>query len=170
MDCKGGIMAESKGFRGIEVLADAGALEKCRKQVVAGQPGFGTFAFIADEGAYMPGCEGTAPTPLTYFVSGVALCLLSHLTEIAGKRRLKLVDPRVKVTARFHEQGSALKGDKVGVCDGFDISIQIDSDEPREKILDLMRLARRACFAVDTLSREYPPRFADRLNGEPVEE
>jgi len=31
------------------------------------------FAFMSDEGKYMPGGEGTAPTPLTYFVSGMAL-------------------------------------------------------------------------------------------------
>ena len=116
----------------------------------------------------MPGGEGTAPTPLTYFVSGVALCLLSHLTEIAAKRKLELRGPRVKVTARFHEQGSALKGDKLGQCDGFDISVQIDSDGPRERILELMEDAPRACFAVDALTREHPPTFSNTLNGEPA--
>jgi len=162
-------MSGVKGFRGIEVEADATALDKCRKQVVAGQPGFGKFAFIADEGTYMPGGEGSAPTPLTYFVSGVSLCLLSHLTEIAGKRRLNISNPRVKVLARFHEQGSALKGDKTGACDGFDIDIQVDSDEPEEKILDLMKIAKRVCFASDALTRPYPPKYNHIINGKPVE-
>ena len=31
------------------------------------------FAFISDEGNYIPGGESTAPTPLTYFTSGMAL-------------------------------------------------------------------------------------------------
>ena len=161
-------MSDPKGFRGIEVLADASTADKLRKQVIAGQPGYGSFAFMADEGTYMPGGEGTAPTPLTYFVSGVALCLLSHLTEIAAKRKLELRDPRVQVTAHFHEQGSALKGTKIGECDGFEISIQIDSDEPKEKILELMEDAPRACFAVDALTREHPPSFSNMLNGETV--
>ncbi len=61
-------------FRGITVEANASSIEKWRKQVVAGQPETGrTYAFISDEGNYMPGGEGTAPTPLTYFVSGMAL-------------------------------------------------------------------------------------------------
>lgn len=64
---------EQKAFRPIQVVAEATSIEKARKQVVAGQPGFGEFAFIADEGAYMPDGEGTAPTPLTYFTAGVAL-------------------------------------------------------------------------------------------------
>ncbi len=60
--------------RSIQVEAQARSIEKWRKQVIAGQPETGRmFAFIADEGSYMPGGEGTAPTPLTYFVSGMAL-------------------------------------------------------------------------------------------------
>ncbi|MDF1500963.1 MAG: hypothetical protein P1P76_10880 [Anaerolineales bacterium] len=61
------------GNRTIEVIARARTIEKWRKQVIAGQPDAGMFAFIADEGEYLPGGEGTAPTPLTYFVAGVAL-------------------------------------------------------------------------------------------------
>lgn len=63
----------SKSVREIEVIAEASSIEKWRKQVIAGQTGSERFAFVADEGSYMPGGEGTAPTPLTYFVSGVAL-------------------------------------------------------------------------------------------------
>lgn len=61
-------------YRNIKVEAQARSIEKWRKQVIAGQPETGRmFAFIADEGNYIPGGEGTAPTPLTYFVSGMAL-------------------------------------------------------------------------------------------------
>ncbi|MAT45589.1 MAG: hypothetical protein CL609_24935 [Anaerolineaceae bacterium] len=69
-------MAKDKplGFRGIEVQAEASSLEKWKKLVMAGQPETGqVFSLVSDEGAYMPGGEGTAPTPLTYFVSGMAL-------------------------------------------------------------------------------------------------
>jgi hypothetical protein len=62
-----------KSYRDIVVLAEASSIEKWRKQVVAGQPGSGMHAFISDEGNYIPGGEGTAPTPLTYFTSGMAL-------------------------------------------------------------------------------------------------
>lgn len=66
--------AKKEGFRDIAVLAEARSIEKWRKQVLAGQPETGqVFALISDEGSYMPGGEGTAPTPLTYFVSGMAL-------------------------------------------------------------------------------------------------
>lgn len=58
----------------ITVSADASSIEKWRKLVIAGQPETGrTYALVSDEGNYMPGGEGTAPTPLTYFVSWMAL-------------------------------------------------------------------------------------------------
>lgn len=65
--------SEGRDVRHIEVLAEARSIEKARKQVIAGQPDAGMFALIADEGEYLPEGEGTAPTPLTYFVAGVAL-------------------------------------------------------------------------------------------------
>ena len=63
----------AKGVRQIEVFAEASSIENWRKQVIAGQPDAGKFAFVSDEGEYMPGGEGTAPTPLSYFVAGMAL-------------------------------------------------------------------------------------------------
>ncbi len=63
----------SGSVRHITVFAEARSIEKWRKQVIAGQPDAGKFAFISDEGGYLPGGEGTAPTPLSYFVAGMAL-------------------------------------------------------------------------------------------------
>ena len=59
--------------RRIEVFAEASSLGGWRKQVLAGQPDASRFTLVSDEGPYLPGGEGTAPTPLTYFVAGVAL-------------------------------------------------------------------------------------------------
>ncbi len=64
---------DAKHQRQIEVYAKATTIEKWKKQVIAGQLGAERFSLISDEGSYMPGGEGTAPTPLTYFVAGVAL-------------------------------------------------------------------------------------------------
>lgn len=67
-------MAEQqKLYRDIEIVAEARSIEKWRKQVIAGQADTARFALIADEGSYLPEGEGTAPTPLTYFTSGMAL-------------------------------------------------------------------------------------------------
>jgi hypothetical protein len=65
--------SQERGVRKIRVFAEANRIENWRNQVIAGQPDAGRFAFISDEGEYMPGGEGTAPTPLSYFVAGMAL-------------------------------------------------------------------------------------------------
>ncbi len=64
---------EAKHIRTIEVTAEASTIQGWKKQVIAGQRGQKQFKFLSDEGSYMPGGESSAPTPLTYFVSGVAL-------------------------------------------------------------------------------------------------
>ncbi len=63
---------ESPAGRPIEVTARARPIEKWRKLVIAGQPESGAFAFVCDEGSNFPEGESTAPTPLTYFVAGMA--------------------------------------------------------------------------------------------------
>jgi hypothetical protein len=68
-----GERSAGKGAHRIEVFAEASPLEGWRLQAIAGQPDAGRFTLVSDEGAYLPGGEGTAPTPLTYFVAGVAL-------------------------------------------------------------------------------------------------
>jgi len=160
---------QSKGKRDIVVTAKASSIEKWRKQVVAGQPETGKeFAFISDEGSYIPGGEGTAPSPLTYFVSGMALCLISHITQVSNKKKLDIKNEKVVVTAHFHEEGSVLRGDAEGFCDQFEINIAIDSDEPISEIKQLIRLAHRLCFAEKAVIGSVPVHITQQLNGQPL--
>lgn len=162
-------MTEAK-MRDIVVTAQASSLEKWRKQVVAGQPETGSaFAFISDEGNYLPGGEGTAPTPLTYFVAGIALCLISHVTQVSGKKRLAIRNEKVAVTAHFHEEGSVLKGDAHGFCDSFEITISLESEEDEKEIIELQRLAHELCFAENALASSIPIETKLLLNDHYVE-
>jgi uncharacterized OsmC-like protein len=157
------------GSRDIEVFAEATTISGWRKQAIAGQPDAGRFAFVADEGAYMPGGEGTAPTPLSYFVAGLAMCILSQVSNIAFRKKLKIRNERVKVLARFLESGSIFKGDKNGEARSFEIEMSMDSDESREEILALMRMAHNMCFAEDSLTKPMDLQLSHKLNGETVE-
>ena len=156
--------------RDIVVTAKASSIEKCRKQVVSGQPETGReFAFISDEGSYIPGGEGSAPSPLTYFVSGMALCLISHITQVANKKKLAIHNERVHVTAHFHEEGSVLRGDAEGYCDRFEIQMALDSDENEAEIKQLVQLAHRLCFAEKAVVGTVPISISQTLNGNPLQ-
>ena len=156
--------------RDFVVEAKATSIEKWRKQVVAGQPETGkAFAYISDEGTYIPGGEGTAPSPLTYFVSGVALCLISHITQIANKKKLIISNECAEVSAHFRETGSVLRGDAESFCDGLDVKITLDSEEDPKEIAELIRLAHQLCYAEKAILCATPIHVCQKLNGAELE-
>jgi uncharacterized OsmC-like protein len=160
------VVNKNKGPRDIVVAAEATSIEKWRKQVIAGQPETGrSYAFIADEGDYIPGGEGTAPSPLTYFVSGIALCLLSHVTQIANKKKLSISSEKVSAVVHFHEVGSVLKGDADGFCDSLELTICLNSDENIAEIKQLFILAHRLCFAEKAIKGTVPISVHHEING-----
>jgi uncharacterized OsmC-like protein len=91
------------------------------------------------------------------------------VSQVAAKKKLALRDERVRVTARFREDGSVLAGSKEGRCEGFDIQLSIESDEPAEEIAELIRLSHRMCFTEDALSGEVKLTTRHLLNGRSIE-
>ncbi len=90
------------------------------------------------------------------------------MSQVATTRKLVLADERVKVTAHFREQGSILQGTKEGICEGFDIELRIESEEPREEIAALMRIAHRMCFTEAALAGPVELKMLNLLNGEEI--
>jgi len=91
------------------------------------------------------------------------------VSQVATKRKLSIRNERVNVTAHFHEQGSVLRGDAEGFCDGFEIEILIDSDEDPQKIADLVRISREMCFTEKALMGSVPVKVSQQLNQQPLE-
>jgi uncharacterized OsmC-like protein len=164
------VVNKNNGPRDIVVTAKASPIESWRNQVIAGQPETGrSYAFISDEGSYIPGGEGTAPSPLTYFVSGIALCLVTHITQVSRKKKLTISNESVNATIHFHEEGSVLKGDAEGYCDGLELTISLDSDEEVSEIKQLITLSHRLCFAEIAMAGTVPITIRQVLNGENLE-
>jgi uncharacterized OsmC-like protein len=87
------------------------------------------------------------------------------VSQVAAKKKLNIRNERVIVTAHFHEQGSVLRGDAEGFCDGFDIEILLDSEESDEQIVTLIRLARQMCFTEKALMGSVPVKVTQQVNG-----
>ena len=87
------------------------------------------------------------------------------MSQVAAKKKLVIRNERVKVTAHFHEQGSVLRGDAEGFCDGFEVEISFDSEEPGEQITTLIRLARQMCFTEKVLTGSVPVQVTQLVNG-----
>lgn len=91
------------------------------------------------------------------------------MSQVATKKRLTLRDERVKVTAHFREQGSVLRGDAAGFCEGFNVEMRLESDESSAEIAQLVRLARQMCFTEVALTNPVNVTVNQWLNGQPLE-
>ena len=91
------------------------------------------------------------------------------MSQVATKRKLAIRNEKVNVTAHFHEQGSVLRGDAEGFCDGFEIEILIESDEDPQKIAELVRISRAMCFTEKALMGTIPVKVSQQLNQQPLQ-
>lgn len=91
------------------------------------------------------------------------------MSQVATRKKLSIRNERVNVTGHFHEQGSVLAGTAAGFCDGFDVVIEIESEQPPEVIASLVRLARQMCFTEQALTGQAPVKVTSRLNGKEME-
>jgi hypothetical protein len=62
-----------------------------------------------------------------------------------------------------------LRGDAEGFCDGFEIQISLDSNEPVAAVAALVRLARQMCFTEKALVGNTPVAVSQMLNGKNFE-
>jgi uncharacterized OsmC-like protein len=91
------------------------------------------------------------------------------VSQVATKKRLSIRNERVNVTGFFHEQGSVLKGDAEGFCDGFEVEISLETDEPPEKIASLIQMSRKMCFTEKALTGSVEVRVSQNINGKRTE-
>jgi len=75
---------------------------------------------------------------------------------------------RVHVTMRNKQEGSVLQGTVKVSCLGIDTRVELESEDPAERVAALVRNAERGCFTMQALLE--PVRFttAFSLNGLPL--
>ncbi len=118
--------------------------------VKPGVKGYGAYQLWADEGTGLPPGADSAPAPLVYFAAGAAFCLASHLTTLANDRDLDVRNIEVESELSF----GYVKGDtgQRGVCLGLRYLVDIDSDEPQERLRQLIQEAKGMCLAEAALA------------------
>ena len=68
-------------------------------------------------------------------------------------------------TTRFYRKGAIKPGTIESGCAGLETRIEIDSDEPPERIRQLVRLAQNSCFTHGALRDPVPMEVHVALNG-----
>ena len=76
---------------------------------------------------------------------------------------------RVDQTTRFFQRGSALAGTVEAGCEELEATVEVESDEPPERIRELIRAAKAGCFTHGSLLRPVPVSTSTVLNGQVLE-
>lgn len=67
---------------------------------------------------------------------------------------------------RFSMKGSFLKGTAKGDCLGLETHVFVESDEPAERVRELIRMGEQTCFSLQTVVSPVPAETHLTLNGE----
>lgn len=154
-----------------EVVMTAEATEKQRKtgEVQVNIPGFSPVRFYCDED--IPVGDDTAPPPLAYMCAGIGFCLMTHLTDIYTARKINIKSMRLEQRVGFETNLSNMRqlGHTTdGKCEHIETHVLIESDEPEERIKDLMQEAENACMAHFALRNPIPWRSRLLHNGKEI--
>ena len=79
------------------------------------------------------------------------------------------VEPRnvlIRVHGLYSRQGAILAGDIQSTCDSIRTEVSLESDEPPEKVAQLLKLAEASCFTIAALRNPTPVELEVTLNGE----
>jgi hypothetical protein len=72
---------------------------------------------------------------------------------------------RVHVSMRNRQEGSVLQDTVKTTCLGIDTRLELESDEPPERVSALVRNAENGCFTMQALLKPVPVTSMVTLNG-----
>ena len=84
-------------------------------------------------------------------------------------KNLGIKSAKVNVEMKYFLTGSVLKGTVESGCTEVSTNFEVESDESDEDILNVIRLAKRGCFAENMVQTAVPLKSAYKLNGKEVE-
>ena len=92
--------------------------------------------------------------------------MLTQFARLSEQTKITFRKATVSQTTRFIRGGSVLKGDIYGAPGGIETTIDVDSDEPAEKVANVVRMAEQSCFAIQSMMQNTPVTASATLNGQ----
>jgi hypothetical protein len=83
--------------------------------------------------------------------------------------KLAIKNVRLDQTTRFYRTGSVLAGTIKSGSLGLVVNIDVESDEPAERIAELIRVAKASCFTHGAVADPVTVETSLQLNGRPLE-
>ena len=87
--------------------------------------------------------------------------------QVARALHIEPKNARITVTAKYSRAGPVLAGDAKTLCDSITTALSLDSDEPPERIAQLIKMAEATCFTIAALRNAAPVALEATVNGRP---
>ena len=82
--------------------------------------------------------------------------------------KIEVRKARARVVMRNKQEGSVLAGSVHAACLGFETHLEVESDEPAERVGALVRQAENGCYTMQALLNPVPFERTVTLNGAPL--
>ena len=82
--------------------------------------------------------------------------------------KIKVQKARVHVAMRNKQEGSVLQGTVHAGCLGFETRLELESDEPPERVAHLVRVAENGCYTMQAVMADTQVTSSVTLNGKPL--
>jgi hypothetical protein len=79
--------------------------------------------------------------------------------------KMKVAGAKCRVTLRKHLGGSVLKGTVFNRWESVSTFLELDSDEPADRLAHLIRNAKAGCFAEGLVTQQVPLTSHVEVNG-----
>ena len=80
--------------------------------------------------------------------------------------KVNVTKARVHVAGHFRAEGSVLGQTIQGFCDGFETRLEVESDEPPERLAGMLRNAENGCYIMQTIHNPVPVQTEVVVNGD----
>ena len=83
--------------------------------------------------------------------------------------KVQIDKARVRVTGKFHSEGSVLAQTIQAHCQGVETHLEVESPDPPEKVAGVIRNAENGCYTIQAIKDPAPVQTTVSLNGEPFD-
>lgn len=142
---RGRVLAKEDPHAKIQVRARVRTLDNLRKEARVGP-----WSFIADEAPNLGG-DGSAPTPLAYFVASIGFCLLTQLTRACALEDLTIDGIDMEIRASFPLESKYGLGAASAAADRIVYRVDVRGDVDPEALRRAFDWAESVCHVVQTL-------------------
>lgn len=81
--------------------------------------------------------------------------------------KTRITKAKVRVLIHWYLTGSVIKGTVDSGCKEVETHLEVESDDEADKVRQVVRLAKKGCFAEQLVVRPVPLTGSIRINGEP---